>query len=279
MTRWTALSGVTLVMLLSASASSAYSAESETPRLEYRPFARAMYHVSVTGTDNLRCHSPQVLVLDKDSLREGSFTVTNMRVGHQGGDPNRDLVGDHGLKFSRRGLALPRRDPDNPHAIIGPLLAARPYLFPMFAEGDGEPKKGNSWEVKCLPVGYELGAFSAKAHADHCLVKFKWVDTVRVGEFTCAKIQFSIKDRWEDENSGETYNFSCTGASYFAIKQGVIVSEWLEANHDLKVPSDEAPGEFEKKTVTSSKKVRLLHYEPYQPEAEQATGTAQEPAE
>jgi hypothetical protein len=228
--------------------------EDSPEEVKYRPVKNAVYNVSISGFDE-RVPSPQILEIVKYSKDDKSFTVNTCSLNSRR-DPTNDKDILFPIEFSPRGMKALTAQAKESQLIAGSF--GRILSILTFPEVQTNLTIGSEWRYLLPPVAYEVASpYSIRSFSDSCPVTFKWKENTVVDGLKCAVIHYAITDEWQDATSGETYRFDCKGVCYFSIDVGIIVSDWVEATHDMK------NSHGKKETSSVSRKTRLLGYQPY----------------
>jgi len=145
--------------------------------------------------------------------------------------------------------------------LDGWLLTDYPILFPYFNKN--KFKIGETWSIKLpAPIIFTSdinsgfiekmkASFNSGTKANH-----KFEQVANMLGFKCAEISYNISDSMKLQN-GKTLRFLCSGKLYFAIKEGFIVYEMMEIEHEKLLRG----GEISKMQI--KRKLRMLDYTPF----------------
>ena len=232
--------------------------------LIYKPFKRAIYHLSVSkelrGSSIGNIESPLIINLDKERM-DGTFVLRMFYVSPGSGDhPNRDFVLSGEMEYRSSGL-IGLLNSDHKEStqkeriyLFAPSFAKGSF-FPIFPNNKSELRLGKSWKIEGVPVAYFFGPYGPiELKSTKSIISFEWVENTKVDYFTCARITYSIDDEYIPKDS-EPYKFKCSGTVYFAIKEGIVVSDFVTVEQDCLFDK-------KRKKIKGYRKYRLVHYEP-----------------
>jgi len=240
-------------------------AKNQTYELQFKPFGEVIYYCGIQ-TENMNGYVLSPLIFRVDSVfKNDKFTYLPYSVANG--------IFPGGMSTSRGSILHMVNGAPFWNAVGFKLGAHLPFdiegfrdlydfiLFPYFSKKNYSI--GDTWQKNLpAPITFTTNldiTVPEKAMAyfkEKSTVRFHFNNVTQMLGYTCAEIPYEINDSLINKK-GDTLRFVCRGKTYFAIKEGFIVSDIQTVSHDR----ENSEGNYLKQSFT--RKLRMVAYTPY----------------